>query len=1169
VNSATGPAIQREWDGAAVGRLVDALAVLYDTGRDAKRVVSDAGLDDLTPDMEFDGQAAVVWWAVLRLARIRPGSVERIVAVASEEYPDDKRLARAVEAEEAAAPDAVGTAPLRDAPRRPAAPEPPDEAPPLVDRKEMVAFLRSELEQVNATRRGRSILLIGDSGVGKTRLADVAVRAARELDVLVLEAQCVGTGAEPLLPLRDALLSYRGPETLQELLSRSAPELRDYMPFVRSFLQIDDAPGPRLGGSTEQGVYAGLAEVLVGLSADRGLCLLLEDLTDADQDTLYFVDYFRRKAAAQRALTILTVKLDLVGSSLRDIMDKWERDGCSVSQVAPLEPPHAAELVSQLWDGPPLSDDRIATITNLTGGNPFFIEQYVGLRLEDPSFDADGDVPGGIEAVLRRRVNRLDDETRAFLDAAAVALEASDRLDLVAHVAGVDQREALRILARAVEARCLTEDAKGGVAFLQELLRRVVYEGVGAQARLFMHGAAAEWLEDAGMLASAAHHYERAGRTDDLVRTALQGAERSEHAGLYRTAVQLYERAEPFADLQTIGPRLAKAYVVVGEWARADDLLERLPADAPDVRLLRSELAFVRGDFNRAREEVERALEAPSANRLDTLVRLADINLYLGELAQAGEHAKEALAGARSPVATARCTAIVGAVAFFAGDVDEGDRRFVEAMSALSSLPSGERDPVVYTTILGNLASVSEARGQWEDAKRFHDEALTKRREVSDARGVLQSLHAVGRSELALGSLEVALRSLEEARTMASDLGDRLEQGKIKHTFVDVELRRGNAPEAVRNAEAALDRFREANTTYDVAHATFSLSRALAASGDPRRSVEEGASARLQKERSGFGLLATLFPDLAFAYDARIAGGLFAYACGDALGLPWEGSPPAKVDATRIPELPATPGWSKGETSDDTTLTLLVSDELVASRRADRASFLARLAERAPSIKGLGPSTTAAIEHFRSTGEPPTLNGNTNGALMRSLPLGWALPLGRAEDRRVWTLELSRATHPGPEACCAALVGAACAAWAIEGAEPALLLEVARAEAATSVHRCGADGRINDMLAAVAAGQWEPNEDALDLDPYETLARVLWCIRKEPSLPAALLAAVRLGGDTDTVAALVGGLLGCRHSPGEVREQLPWSADAQAPDAAVLEPVAAGLADLRTGLTDD
>jgi ADP-ribosylglycohydrolase/tetratricopeptide (TPR) repeat protein len=1161
----TGPSAEREWNGAAIGSLTEPLAALYGPDQDARRVVSDAGLDDLLPRINFDAAASPRWFGILDLARLRPGSVEAIIAVARREYPDDARLASALEA--AAAPtraDAPGGALPAPAAVPAEVAESAAIARPLVDREDVVALLRSELEQINATRSGRALLLIGDSGVGKTRITECAVAAARELDMLVLEAQCVGAGAEPLLPLRDSLTSYRGQPTIQEILDEASAELRDYLPFVRSFLRIDN-PGssaPRLGGSADQGVYEGLGEVLLGLAGRRGLCIVVEDLTDADDDTLHFLDYFRRKAAPNRVLTLSTVKQDLVEAQLRDLIDKWEGDGCRVSEVPPLGPEDAAALVSLLWRGPPLADERIATIVEVTGGNPFFIEQYVGLTLEDASV---ADVPDRVEAVLRRRVRRLDEETRAFLDAAAVALEASNRLDLIAHVANVDDTQSVRLLRRAVEARCLAEDAGGGISFVQELLRRVVYEDVAAQSRLRMHGRAAEWLEENGLLSSAAHHYERAGRFADLVRTAMDGGARAEHAGLYRAALQLYERALPHGDLQVIGPRLAKAYIVVGEWQQADEVLDRLSADALDVRLLRAELLSVRGDFTRALEELELVLQTPSARRVETLIRLADVNLYLGELTTAAGYSKEALAEARDANTVARCQGGVGAAAFFAGRIDEGEHAFVDAMTVLSSRPVEERDQYVYTTILGNLGFANEVRGRWDAAKRFHDESLVKRREVSDARGVLQSLHAVARSEFGLGADESGLRSLDEARELAASLGERLEESKIEHTYAQLDLRQGRPASAVRRAETALRGFREAGTAYDVTHARFTLAAAFAANGAGRRAVEEGAKARIQMDQKGFGLLSTLFPQLAFSYGERIAAGLLGYAYGDAVGLPWEGRPPAEIDAAVITSLPARPEWPKGATSDDTALTLLVADHIVAEGRADGAGFLAQLAERAPSIKGLGPSTTQAIESFRRTGAPPVADGNTNGALMRALPIGWALPLDRVQDRRAWTIELSRATHPAPDACCAALVGSACAAWALEQAEPSLLLDVALEEVAAAQEAHGAGGRLEEMLSALAAGQWQPDPERLDLDPYETLTRVLWCIQNDPRLPDALLTAVRIGGDTDTVAALVGGLLACRDTPERVRAAVPWSGDVEAPDDALVGRLAAGIAALRAG----
>jgi ADP-ribosylglycohydrolase len=138
--------------------------------------------------------------------------------------------------------------------------------------------------------------------------------------------------------------------------------------------------------------------------------------------------------------------------------------------------------------------------------------------------------------------------------------------------------------------------------------------------------------------------------------------------------------------------------------------------------------------------------------------------------------------------------------------------------------------------------------------------------------------------------------------------------------------------------------------------------------------------------------------------------------------------------------------------------------------------------------------------------------------------------------RREWTVELTRMTHTGREAIAAACVMSACAAWAIEGAQPQLLAEIAGLEAAV----IGPETNVARAVTAVRDGSWAPPADGITLNPADTVAAVLFACRPGDGLAAALRRAVSLGGDTDTVAALAGGLLGCQLSPAQVREQLPW-----------------------------
>lgn len=102
------------------------------------------------------------------------------------------------------------------------------------------------------------------------------------------------------------------------------------------------------------------------------------------------------------------------------------------------------------------------------------------------------------------------------------------------------------------------------------------------------------------------------------------------------------------------------------------------------------------------------------------------------------------------------------------------------------------------------------------------------------------------------------------------------------------------------------------------------------------------------------------------------------------------------------------------------------------------------------------------------------------------------------------------------------------------------------------------------MLTQVSEGTWAAPASGIGLDPYETAAAVLWCTTRAPSVRGGLVSAVQLGGDTDTVAALVGGLMGCRLTADQVRAELPWHRLVKLPEPqSVIADTAAGPATAR------
>ena len=299
-------------------------------------------------------------------------------------------------------------------------------------------------------------------------------------------------------------------------------------------------------------------------------------------------------------------------------------------------------------------------------------------------------------------------------------------------------------------------------------------------------------------------------------------------------------------------------------------------------------------------------------------------------------------------------------------------------------------------------------------------------------------------------------------------------------------------------------------------------------------------------------------PEARLPGAVRIAAGLRAFVAGDALGVPWEGVPPEAVDRDRLFELPARHGWPQGATSDDTAQMMLVSRLLAdTSGRPAAEQFVRRLHDAAAEIRGMGPTTKASLARFAETGELPQPpadphDGATNGAAMRMVPVGWIIPATDPDRRRALVRELARGTHPSPIAIGAACVVAAMAAGGLE--DPNAILAAAVAE----VEWLGLP-EFDDVRRA-ADGAWTPPPGGTTLDAAPTAAAVTHVIQASTGAADAMTSAVLLGGDTDTVAAIVGGILG-----GTSGQDAPhWWSRVAFPEDPEVDGLAARLAALRS-----
>jgi ADP-ribosyl-[dinitrogen reductase] hydrolase len=297
----------------------------------------------------------------------------------------------------------------------------------------------------------------------------------------------------------------------------------------------------------------------------------------------------------------------------------------------------------------------------------------------------------------------------------------------------------------------------------------------------------------------------------------------------------------------------------------------------------------------------------------------------------------------------------------------------------------------------------------------------------------------------------------------------------------------------------------------------------------------------------------------------QLRAGILAYAAGDALGVPWEGMAPDEVPWEALEALPARGDWPQGATSDDTEQLLLVAEYLVdANGQVDERDFLGRLARALPRMRGAGPTTKAAVRRFQATGGLHATDGSSIGAAMRALPFGWATPVAAAAHRRELTIRLSRTTHGAPEATLSACVVAEMAAWAIEQHPIDAVVAAGVREADHLAHLYGLSPTVLQTLQQAASGDWAPSTADMAPDAVSTVASVLYVSREATSLATAMKDAVALGGDTDTAAALVGGILGCQSK--DVTADIPWLPRVLLPESTLIEATVTGLHNLRQSL---
>ena len=485
---------------------------------------------------------------------------------------------------------------------------------PFVGRQSEQDKLAARLDE--ATRGNGALILIGgEPGVGKTRLAEELLADASARSTWTWVGHCYEEGAAPYSPFVEILeqMTREMPRAeLREALGDAAPDVARLVPeFRRAFSDIPE-PMELPPEQQRRHLFNGILALFERLSAARPVAMLLDDLHWGDDATLALLEHVTPHLKSLAVLVLGTyrdVELD-VGKPFEKSMATLVRQTLAERLSLKRLPEAAVADLLEALGGVPPPKALVHVIFNETEGNPFFVgEVFEHLSEEGKLFDEAGawkedarvdelDVPEGVRLVIGRRLERLSESTPKLLTAAAIFGRRFD-VNVVEAVSGLHNIEGdafLDALEEAETAKLISPVASGRetvYAFTHELIRHTLMGALSLPRRQRLHLRIADAIEQAyaneleARASDLAHHLYQAGSAADLTKTLRYLALTADAAlasGAPEEALAACERALALDENDQAGQKAwllfkrGLALRALGEWqGAASDWEDALP----------------------------------------------------------------------------------------------------------------------------------------------------------------------------------------------------------------------------------------------------------------------------------------------------------------------------------------------------------------------------------------------------------------------------------------------------------------------------------------------------------------------------------------------------------------------------------------------------------------
>jgi class 3 adenylate cyclase len=640
----------------------------------------------------------------------------------------------------------------------------------LVGREKELAELERALEDAVSARACRLVTVLGEPGVGKSRLAAELIAGAGT-GVTVLQGRCLSYGEGitywPVIEMIRGAAKIRDEHSASEARARLSEILPDEPVAAVHLARL---LGLAEGASSPPEITWAVRKLLEALAASSALLALVDDIQWAESALL---DLLYDLSTIARGPILL---LCLARPELLELRRDWD----PTLRLEALEAADSDRLLAETLTGGLVPEDVRIRVAAAARGNPLFIEELAAMLVDEGllartngSWEATRElaeiaVPTTVSALLGARLDRLENSARQVLERGAIEGEVFHR-GAVRALSPVRERKGIAPMLRMLEERefvrpdqaAFTDDA--AFRFRHILLRDAAYHGIAKRVRADLHAGFADWLEIA--------------------------------AG---------ERVSEYEEIS--GYHLEQSYRLRTELGPADEDARDTAARAYERLASAGHRAFARGDFRAASNLLGRAIELTSTPETDVVVDLIETRLGFGDFDGAQDVAD--LLAERNGDAEATYAALYTSVVGMQRDPEGANTRAAaQADAAIETFGAlGNERGLAKAWAL--RAAIHMARGDLARTREAGEMSLLHASRAGDSRQEAEGVKMIGAAiSYGAGSLSESARVFEEQIDWARGHADLATEAALLVAIAVLRAARGEfaaARETAARGEALL-----------------------------------------------------------------------------------------------------------------------------------------------------------------------------------------------------------------------------------------------------------------------------------------------------------------------------------------------------------------------------